>query len=158
MMSLTLALTSLIFKPLSFQKWMRWVGKKRMLAANASYSALPSRMLAFWQASPSCSSSPPTLDRSSWDKYRSPQKLTPSAKQCEVKVSWSVLVGSVSKRKSSLSFFCPDLKVFWLPCGWYAHSCMEENTQLLMQFPYAVDSRRRWWQPSSVSVWGLFAG
>lgn len=38
---------SLISVLLSFQKWMRWVVKKRTQAADASYSPLPSRMPAF---------------------------------------------------------------------------------------------------------------
>lgn len=50
----------------SFQRWTRWVVRKRMQAAAASSSPLASRTLACWRASPSCSSWRRTLDRYSW--------------------------------------------------------------------------------------------
>lgn len=54
----------------SFQRWTRWVVRKRMQAAAASSSPLASRTPACWRASPSCSSWRRTLDRYSWASSR----------------------------------------------------------------------------------------
>lgn len=82
---------------------MRWVVRKRMRAAAASSSPLPSRTPACWRASPSCSSSPPTLDRYSW---ASTGLLWTSSDQCEMKLSCQLVrAGLNSPQEENLFLF-----------------------------------------------------
>lgn len=136
---------------LSFQRWTRWVARKRTQAAAASSSPSPSRMPASWRASPSCFSSPPTLDRYSWASTGLLWTNT-SPDQCEMRtlagLCWWKLA---SRRREAKKSFFFSLSTHWkhLSLGSLA-AVRQVHTQYqkylrcaAVQFPHAVDPRQR---------------
>ena len=145
---------------LSFQRWMKWVVRKRTQAAAASYLPLPSRTPACWQASPSCSSSPPTQDRYSWASTR--LLWTDTGVKWNWDLSQLVCAGVNWPQKENFFFLfvvlplsvCRTLE-FWEFCCCAAgtHSPLVKNNWVAVdaQFSDAVDPRQKGRQPSFLS-------
>lgn len=139
---------------LSFQRWTRWVVRKRMQAAAASSSPLASRTPGCWRVSPSCSSWRRTLDKYSWASSR----LLQGHHQLLCAVgNWALKKRGWLKVSPLLfllfSFFSGSgLWGFWL-CGRYAQSSFKVIQEAAWaQFLHAEGSRSRVWRPRLLSV------